>query len=263
MGITKLKDFYKNKKVYITGITGFQGTWLALFLDGLGADVFGIGLLPTKNSLAHQIQLDKRVNVVYSDINAEADNSNYLYSMAQFRPDVVFHFASDSDPDNGVKDPYSTFNTNVMGLIITQEILRGLEKKVSFLTAIGSETKDTSPLSASRQCSEAVFNCYNDSYSNEITSTLIKNVNVYDDEENLYSSLNNLNELIAFDHLLPYTYRRDCVNKKQHILNMIYFYSKIAMNQYVDPTEDLKIDLNKEDFVCVKERSMYEGDYFV
>lgn len=123
----KLINAYKNKNVYITGITGFKGSWLALMLHELGANVYGIGLDPEENnSIFDEAKVEEIANVTIGDITEKADKSNFITSLIESNPDYIFHLAAQPLVSEGYQDPFNTFNTNIMGTVILHEVLRGL-----------------------------------------------------------------------------------------------------------------------------------------
>ncbi|MCI0474176.1 MAG: GDP-mannose 4,6-dehydratase, partial [Ignavibacteria bacterium] len=85
-------EIYKNKKILITGITGFKGSWLALWLNHIGAKVSGFGLEPdTAPNLYHETMLDKNTHFSILDIR---DPVNLAEKFNQYKPEIVFHLAS-------------------------------------------------------------------------------------------------------------------------------------------------------------------------
>lgn len=120
---------YRGKNVYVTGITGFKGGWMALMLHHLGANVYGIGLEAEEHSIFHSARINEIANVTIADITDPACNSALMKDLITSNPDYVFHMAAQPIVSLGYKDPYNTFHTNIMGTVILHEILRGLENK--------------------------------------------------------------------------------------------------------------------------------------
>ena len=90
--LNKLRKFWKNKKVFITGHTGFKGSWLIIILNFLGAKIYGYSLKPKKNSLFREIEGEKLlVKNFYGNIN----NKNFLKAkIFSVKPHIVFHLAA-------------------------------------------------------------------------------------------------------------------------------------------------------------------------
>ena len=116
--IEKLRKFYENKNVYITGITGFRGPWLALTLIELGANVSGCGLKPNDNSVFNIVKLKMKVPVVFCDVTETAEKSQYLLDIIIKDPDIVFNFVTDARSH---------------GTIITQRILSSFGHNVNLV----------------------------------------------------------------------------------------------------------------------------------
>ena len=114
-----LKKIFKNKKVIVTGHTGFKGSWLTLCLKYLGAEVLGISKnIPTKPS-----------NFISSKINIK-DFKKVKKIINQFKPDFIFHLAAQSLVNTSYKDPRDTWQTNLIGTINVLESIRYLNKRV-------------------------------------------------------------------------------------------------------------------------------------
>jgi CDP-glucose 4,6-dehydratase len=106
-------SFYKGKKVLVTGDTGFKGSWLVCWLNQLGADVHGFGLVPnTTPSLYDVLSLKDRMDHRTLDIRDAGQVQNYINAI---RPDVVFHLAAQSLVRLSWSIPLETLHTNVLG----------------------------------------------------------------------------------------------------------------------------------------------------
>ena len=104
-----LDSFYKNKKVLITGHTGFKGSWLSLWLDKQGANVIGFALEPpTKPNLFDILQLKSKIISIFGDVR----NFTLLKKVAlQHKPEIVFHLAAQSLVRESYKNPLKTYNS--------------------------------------------------------------------------------------------------------------------------------------------------------
>ena len=175
----KLIKAYKNKNVYITGITGFKGSWLALVLHELGANVSGMGLSPDcRNSIFYQAKVQEIADVTFGDITSPTISSDLMKGILSSDPDYVFHMAAQPIVSEGYKNPYDTFHTNIMGTVILHEVLRAIEsdKKVSLINIttdkvykeINRPLKEDDvmhgfdPYSLSKTCSDMITSCYRD-----------------------------------------------------------------------------------------------------
>lgn len=115
-------DFYRNKKVFITGHTGFKGSWLSEWLLMTGAEVTGFSLEPEDHpSLFQQLGLENRLRHHLGDIRDETRLKEVFY---ECKPDVVFHLAAQPLVRRSYRDPISTYQINVMGTAHLLNVLR-------------------------------------------------------------------------------------------------------------------------------------------
>ena len=122
-------SFWKNKKVLITGHTGFKGSWLSLILLNLESKVFGISLEPhNKPNLFNDLNLTREIGHNIVDIR---NKTEILSLVRKINPDCVFHLAAQPLVREGYKSPVYTWETNLNGTINVLESLRLIEKKCS------------------------------------------------------------------------------------------------------------------------------------
>lgn len=115
-------DFYKGKKVLITGHTGFKGAWLSRMLVDAGADVFGYALEPpTDPSIFALSSISSQVHSYIGDIR---DGRHLLSVFKETKPEIVFHLAAQPLVKDGYADPAYTYETNVMGTVNLLEAVR-------------------------------------------------------------------------------------------------------------------------------------------
>lgn len=105
-----MHEVYRSKRVFITGHTGFKGSWLALWLQELGAEVAGYSLAPEPNSHFHAVQLKSKN--YFQNIK---DSESLETAMKEFKPDIVFHLAAQPLVRESYADPVETYETNVIG----------------------------------------------------------------------------------------------------------------------------------------------------
>ncbi len=121
-----MSEFWRDKRVLITGHTGFKGAWLSLWLQNLGAQITGISLPPeTDPALFSQLGLEQDIDHHIEDIR-HSDRLHHLVEQTQ--PDVVFHLAAQPLVRRSYKEPIATWETNVMGTIHVLEALKTLTK---------------------------------------------------------------------------------------------------------------------------------------
>ncbi len=122
-------DIYDGKTVLITGHTGFKGSWLAHWLELLGADVVGFALEPVEGP---NLFLDSGVSQVLTDLRGDVRSVSAMKQLVHsVEPDFVFHLAAQSLVRRSYEDPVATWQTNLFGTINLLEALRGLRKKCS------------------------------------------------------------------------------------------------------------------------------------
>jgi CDP-glucose 4,6-dehydratase len=130
------KGCYKNKKVLVTGNTGFKGSWLSVWLIELGAKVYGISNgTPTKpDSLFEDIDLIKRITYIEADIR---DGDKMKSTISEIKPDFVFHLAAQPIVIKSYNDPVETMTTNIIGTVNILEALRFLDNNCTavFITS--------------------------------------------------------------------------------------------------------------------------------
>ena len=115
-------DFWKGKKVLVTGHTGFKGSWLCLWLQSLGAEVTGYALAPPSNpSLFEEAKVAQGMVSLHGDIR---DPEQMNRAMTRFQPEVVIHMAAQSLVRHSYQNPVETYATNVMGTVNVLEAVR-------------------------------------------------------------------------------------------------------------------------------------------
>lgn len=121
-----LEKYYKGKKVFLTGHTGFKGSWMVYILELLGAEVKGYALPPnTEKDLFYSANIEKRCESVISDIR----NSDEIQeSIISFQPDYIFHLAAQPLVRLSYEIPLDTFDVNVMGTAHVLNAVRELDK---------------------------------------------------------------------------------------------------------------------------------------
>ncbi|MDC3293793.1 CDP-glucose 4,6-dehydratase [Alphaproteobacteria bacterium] len=122
-----LDDFYRNKKVFITGNTGFKGSWLTAWLLRLGANVVGFSCdIPTSPSMHEIMGHAKGFKQYFDDV---ADSNRVAAAISREKPDIIFHLAAQAIVTTSYTDPLNTIKTNVMGTTNVLEALRIIDRK--------------------------------------------------------------------------------------------------------------------------------------
>ncbi|HLO25915.1 MAG TPA: GDP-mannose 4,6-dehydratase, partial [Geobacteraceae bacterium] len=109
------RQFWKGKRVFLTGHTGFKGSWLSLWLHELGAVVTGYSLEPpTEPSLYEQCRIGELVDSVTADVR---DAQTLARAMERAKPDIVIHMAAQPLVRDSYRNPVETYAINVMGTV--------------------------------------------------------------------------------------------------------------------------------------------------
>tara|TARA_Y100000590_G_scaffold462174_1_gene625606 strand:+ start:360 stop:1412 length:1053 start_codon:yes stop_codon:yes gene_type:complete len=166
-------NFWRNKKVFITGHTGFKGCWLAIILLNFGAKVKGYSLKPERVSLYNDVNLSRKIKSKYGDIR---NFNNLKKEINNFKPEIFFHLAAQPLVLDSYKDPYNTFDTNILGtlnvlecirnqksikssiIVTTDKCYQNNEKKKTFKETDSLGGKD--PYSWSKVCAEYLTETY-------------------------------------------------------------------------------------------------------
>jgi CDP-glucose 4,6-dehydratase len=247
---------YKNKRVLITGHTGFKGSWLTLWLSELGAEILGYSLEPpTQPSLFDILKLEKKIKHVFGDIRNE---EKLKKTMIDFQPEFVFHLAAQPLVRLSYQKPKETYETNVIGTVNVLEAVRSTESvkvSVNITTDKCYENKEWiygyreedpiggyDPYSSSKGCAELVIGTYRASFFNP---------EEYGKNHNTAISSARAGNVIgggdwACDRLVPDCIKAlieqktivlrnpNAVRPWQHVLEPLYGYLLLGANMYAD-----------------------------
>jgi len=172
------RSFWKGRNVFVTGHTGFKGSWLSLWLNSLEARVTGYALdPPTQPSLFEQARLANSVRSVRADIR---DFGRLKTALAECRPTVIIHMAAQSVVRRGYDDPIDTYSSNVMGTVHLLEALRQLKQPCAVVNVTSDKCYENrewvwgyrenepmggrDPYSNSKACAELVTMAYRESF---------------------------------------------------------------------------------------------------
>lgn len=259
--------FYNGKKVLLTGHTGFKGSWMCCLLLSLGAEVTGFALEPpTKPSLFELCNLNNRMNSIVGDIR---DLELLQKTFKEVQPEIVIHMAAQPIVRESYRNPVYTYDVNVMGTVNVLECVRNTPSVKSFLNVTtdkvylnkewewgyreNEELKGYDPYSNSKSCSELVTYSYQQSFfkDGDVAISTARAGNVIGGGD------------FAPDRIIP-----DCIRaaegKKdimvrnpystrpyQHVLEPVYVYLVIAMNQYLDKSFEGNYNVGPDDCDCL------------
>ncbi len=260
-------DFYKGKKVLVTGHTGFKGAWLCRILLMLGADVTGYSLeAPTNPSLFEICDVESRMNSIIGDVR---DLEKMKEVFLQIQPEIVLHLAAQPLVRDSYKVPVYTYETNVMGTVNILECVRLNPCVKSFLNVTTDKVYQNNewewgyrenepldgfdPYSNSKSCSELVTHSYKNSF--------------FADKRTAISTARAGNVIgggdFATDRIIP-----DCVRAAekeetiivrnpystrpyQHVLEPLFAYLMIAQKQYEDINYEGYYNVGPDECDCV------------
>lgn len=259
-------SFYKDKKVLITGHTGFKGSWMCQLLISTGAIVTGYALEPPTIPGLYQIcGLDKQMNSIIGDIR---DLSHLKEVFTEVQPEIVIHMAAQPIVRESYKDPVYTYEVNVMGTVNVLECVRNCPSVKSFVNVTtdkvylnrewdwgyreNEELNGYDPYSNSKSCSELVTGSYKNSFfqDRDIAVTTVRAGNVIGGGD------------FANDRIIP-----DCIRAAiggheiivrnpystrpyQHVLEPIVAYLMIAAAQYRDKKLAGNYNVGPDDSDC-------------
>jgi CDP-glucose 4,6-dehydratase len=184
--IKMFNNIYENKKILITGHTGFKGTWLTAWLNKLGANICGVSDgIPTSPSMFIELGLEKKIDHKICDVR---DLNNIKKIIHEFEPDFIFHLAAQAIVSDSYNDPLGTISTNVLGTANLLESLRYLENDciAVFITSDKCYEnvewewgyKETDPVggrdiySGSKGAAEIIFHAYQQSFFKEAKNNI-------------------------------------------------------------------------------------------
>lgn len=260
-------DFYRGKRVLITGHTGFKGAWLTSLLLYAGAEVTGYALSPAAGpNLYTLLHLDREIHSVLADIR---DFDTLKRTFADARPEIVFHLAAQPIVRESYRRPRETYEVNVMGTVTVLECIRTSDAVGSFVNVTTDKVyenrewiwgyRETEPLdgfdpySNSKSCSELVTHSYQKSF--------------FADRQTAISTARAGNVIgggdFAPDRIVPDCVRAavenrpivvrnpDSVRPYQHVLDPLSAYLMIAARQYGDPSLAGSYNVGPDECDCV------------
>lgn len=245
-----LKQFWNKKKIFITGHTGFKGTWLCLILNHFNSSVHGYSLKPKKNSLFFKTQIHKDLaSNTYANINNLKELKKRI---KQSKCEILFHLAAQPLVIESYKKPIKTFKTNFIGTLNILECIKDVNSIKSVVIVTSDKVykinkKNTKykeidilggndPYSASKAAAEMVVECYIKSYfdknnlNNRISTARAGNVIGGGDFAkdrllpDIFRSINNKKNIILRNpnHIRPW----------QHVLDPLMGYLTLSKKQY-------------------------------
>lgn len=261
-------EFYKNKKVLITGHTGFKGTWLSKILIKAGAIVYGYSLeAPTNPNLFSLSKIESQITSIIGDIR---DYNKLKKVFDDFKPEIVIHLAAQPIVRDSYKDPKYTYETNVLGTVNILECIRLSCSVKSFLNVttdkvyLNDDLPDHpfkedekldgyDPYSNSKSCSELVTHSYKKSFFKDrdcsISTARAGNVIGGGDFSNDRIIPDCIRAIESKSNIVvrnPFSTR-----PYQHVLEPLYIYLEICEKQYKNKKYEGYYNIGPDDCDCV------------
>ena len=252
--MNNILEFYKNKRVFVTGHTGFKGTWLCKILSNAGAIVTGYSLESQTNpSLFDLTGLGNVINSIIGDIR---DYNALKKAFDDAEPEIVLHLAAQPIVRDSYNDPAYTYEVNVMGTVNILECVRNSKCVKSFLNVTtdkvylnrewawgyreNEELDGYDPYSNSKSCSELVTHSYKRSFFTNNDGTPIIPISTAR-AGNVIGGGDFANDRIIPDCVRAAQRKEDIIVRNpystrpyQHVLEPLYAYLMIAAKQYED-----------------------------
>lgn len=261
-------SFYSGKKVFVTGHTGFKGSWLCRVLKNLGATVTGYSLEPpTDPSL---FEISNGADGITSCIGDIRDFDTLKACFDKAQPEIVLHLAAQPIVRDSYKDPRYTYETNVMGTVNILECVRQSSSVKSVLNVTTDKVyknnewewgyRENEPLdgfdpySNSKSCSELVTHCYKDSFFAD-GSIAVSTARA----GNVIGGGDYANDRIIPDCIRAALEHRDIIVRNphstrpyQHVLEPVMAYLMIAAKQYEDNNYAGYYNVGPDEVDCFK-----------
>lgn len=247
----KVLEFYRGKRVFVTGHTGFKGSWLCRMLVGAGAIVTGYALpAATRPNLFTLTGLESRMTSIMGDVR---DLSKLKAAFDAARPEIVLHLAAQPIVRDSYKDPTYTYETNVMGTVNILECVRLADCVRSFLNVTTDKVYQNrewvwgyreeepldgfDPYSNSKSCSELVTHSYLSSFFQTANAPAISTARA----GNVIGGGDFANDRIIPDCVRAVQAKKaiavrnpHSIRPYQHVLDPLFAYLMIAAEQYQD-----------------------------
>lgn len=259
--------FYNKRKILVTGHTGFKGSWLSRILQCLGAEVSGYALMPPTDPGLYKIaEIERGMHSFIGDIR---DREKLMKVFEKVKPEIVIHMAAQPLVKASYDEPVYTYETNVMGTVNVLECIRRTGMTKSFVNVTTDKVYENKerrkgyvetdrldgfdPYSNSKSCSELVTHCYQQSFltEQEVAVSTCRAGNVIGGGD------------FAKDRIIPDCIRAakdrrtiivrnpSSVRPFQHVLEPLFVYLLIAMEQYKDIGKAGNYNVGPDESNCI------------
>lgn len=259
-------EFYKNKKILITGHTGFKGTWLCKILLELGAEITGYSLEKRKPSLFEMVDIESKITHIEGDVR-NLEELKKAFEISQ--PEIVFHLAAQPLVIEAYNNPVYTYETNVLGTVNVLECIRNSKTVKSFVNITtdkvyknnewewGYREDDTlngfDPYSNSKSCSELVTSSYINSFfkDKKVRISTARAGNVIGGGD--FAENRIIPDCIraAEKNESIFVRNPNSIRPYQHVLEPLFAYIMIAEKQYKDEKYCGNYNIGPRDSDCI------------
>ncbi len=267
-------SFYRDKRVLVTGHSGFKGTWMCVVLANAGAKVIGYSSFSkTEERLYDLAEISDQIVSIKGDVR---DLAHLLQIFEEYRPEIVIHMAAQPIVKMGYQDPVETYSTNVMGTVNVLEAVRCTPSVKSFLNVTTDKVYENKewewgyrecdpldgfdPYSNSKSCSELVTHSYQKSFFKDrnVAISTARAGNVIGGGDfaanriipDCVRAVSNHEEIVVRN---PYSTR-----PYQHVLEPIYVYLMIAAKQYEKPEYAGWYNVGPDDSDCFQTSALVD-----
>lgn len=268
-------DFYRSRRVFITGHTGFKGTWLCRMLILVGANVTGYSMDPPTDP--NLFSLSGVKNSIHSELGDIRDFDHLMDAFNKAQPEIVFHLAAQPIVRESYLDPRNTYETNVMGTVNLLECVRNTKSVKSVVIITTDKVYENKewcwgyreddpldgfdPYSNSKSCAELVTHSYINSffktnYGPAVSTARAGNVIGGGDFANyriIPDCVRAVKNKIAIQVRNPYSIR-----PYQHVLEPLSAYLLIAQRQYEDRSKAGFYNIGPDDCDCITTGELVE-----
>ena len=268
MDYKKILTLYKDKKVLVTGHTGFKGAWVSTMLVNVGANVFGYSTCSkTEERLFDLCGIKEQIVHIKGDVR-DLDHLKAVFK--EYQPEIVIHMAAQPIVRASYDDPVGTYYTNVMGTVNILECVRLNPCVKSFLNVTTDKVYENKewewgyrenepldgydPYSNSKSCSELVTHSYNNSFFSD-SNTAISTARA----GNVIGGGDFAKDRIIPDCIRAAIKKEDIIVRNpystrpyQHVLEPVYTYLMIAAKQYEDKKYAGYYNVGPDDKDCLQ-----------
>ncbi len=267
-------EFFKGKRVLLTGHTGFKGSWLSVMLVNAGAKVIGYSSYSkTETRLFDLCGIREQITDIKGDVR---DYRSLFSAFVEYEPEIVIHMAAQPIVRDSYKDPVGTYSTNVMGTVNVCEAVRQTASVRSYLNVTTDKVYENKewewayrenepldgfdPYSNSKSCSELVTHSYKNSFfaDGRVAVSTARAGNVIGGGDFAHDRIipDCIRAAVNHEDIIlrnPYS-----VRPYQHVLEPLYVYLMITALQYQDQKYSSWYNVGPDNSDCLQTKALVE-----